>query len=183
MKKTLLMVFTVSAMFCAPACYSQCQVEASRPVIDYGRLNISDIQQSHKRWVSLDENDVMVTALCSEPKQMALLFTGDTDGKGFRFGEHGTVSVVAGSATLDGRQVKLGKSHTVGYFQDVLIGKANRLILNNTQLLPVDNGTSLSGQQFSVMLRLTPVLKANNSSLTDSQELSSALNIKVLTND
>lgn len=159
---------------------SDCQLTLSRPVVDYGRLTPGEGEQAVRgNLYPLGENEVVVSAYCATPQKMALFFSGTPKGKGFLFGDNGVLGVVASQATLDGRVVRLGKTPGQGVVALTGNAQAQTVVSNNDGLAPVINQTLQSGQRFSVVLKLKPLMNAAGLKPADQTLLKSDLHIRV----
>lgn len=183
MKRCLrVLMFLVSVMTASSPAFADCNVTVSDNNVDYGRISSNEVSQHHGDWYALDERDVRINAVCSEPQAMALFISDSSGLRRFRFGDSGDLVVTAQQGMLDGRRVDLGKSRTHGAFSPT--GTRNRkalLVLNNEGLLPVRGGEVAIGQQFSVVLHLRPALKAGQLSSSGEEELLTNLNVQLET--
>ncbi|MGR7464476.1 hypothetical protein ACU60T_25275 [Klebsiella aerogenes] len=175
-----LLLVAIAAQLSSGALASDCQVTLSRPVVDYGHLTPGDGQKAIRGSLyALSESEVVVSAYCAMPQEMALFFSGTPKDGGFLFGSNGVLGVEASQATLDGASVKLGK--TSGQRVVALSGSAgDRVVVsNNDGLVPVINQALQEGQRFSVVLRLKPLMNASGLKPADQTLLKSDLNIRV----
>ncbi|CAM4022251.1 MULTISPECIES: hypothetical protein [Lelliottia] len=170
----------LAGLLCASAARAECDVSVSETTVDYGKLSNSEISSHRGGMYSLDEREVRVNAICSEPQTMAL-FISDTSGfRRFRFGSAGVLVISAQQGLLDGRSVDLGKTLTHGSFTpNQERNRRKLLVLNNDGLLPVRNGEVQIGQQFSFLLHIHPVLKPGLHSAQDEEDLLTNLGIQL----
>ncbi|MDY3572508.1 hypothetical protein [Enterobacter hormaechei] len=175
-----LLLVTLTALLPFGTLASDCQVTLSRPVVDYGRMTPGEGQKALRGSLyALSENEVVASAYCTSPQKMALFFSGTPKDGGFLFGGSGLLGVEAAQATLDGKSVKLGKTPGQGVI--ALSGTAgdSAVVSNNDGLVPVINQTPQSGQRFSVVLTLKPLMNASGLKPADQTLLKSDLNIRV----
>ncbi len=158
---------------------AQCQLSLSRAEINYGKVHDSDYSGQHKRWKTLNDRDVQLTAICDAPAKMAIFVHGGDQDEGFRFGSDSVVLVAASSATLDGKQVMIGK--TISHSPFALNGNASdkRLLRDNEGIVPVSGEQTLEGQQFSVMLTVRPALSDRDTQVNDKSKAESNLHFNV----
>jgi len=159
---------------------SDCRVTLSRPVVDYGKwVPGEDSGPNRGNIYPLNENDVVVSALCSEPQKMALFFSGTPRDGGFLFGDKGVLAVEASQPMLDGKSVRLGKSAGQGVLSIEGGSEEKVIVRNNDGLMPVSDRQVVTGQQFQVTLKLKPVMNASGLKPADQTLIKSALNIRV----
>lgn len=161
---------------------ADCRVTLSRPLVDYGKLVPGEGLHAMKGSLyPLNEDDVVVSAFCSEPQKMGLFFSGSPQEGGFLFGNNGVLFVAARQATLDGKSVRLGKSAGQGVLN--MTGTAQEMVVvqNNNGLLPIIDQEVASGQQFRVTLRLKPLMNAAGLKPADQTLIKSNLSILVVT--
>ncbi|WBM68769.1 hypothetical protein OH773_11135 [Buttiauxella sp. WJP83] len=170
----------LAGLICSGVARAECNVAVSDNNVDYGKLSDNEISSHRGGVYTLDERDVRVNAICSEPQSMALFISDDSGLKRFRFGDSGDLLVSAQQGLLDGRPVDLGKTLTHGSFVPTLDRSKNKvLVLNNDGLLPVRNGEAAVGQQFSFVLHIRPALKPGLQSAHDEEDLLSNLMIQL----
>lgn len=177
MNKLLLAAIII---LCPFLCLAECQLHITSPIIDYGNISHDEFSSSHKKWITLNEREVNIYTFCSEPQKIAFFVTGEQGVKGFRMGGDGEVLISAGQAILDGKSVTIGE--TVSHSPFVLkshSGRGPHVLLNNHGLIPIKNESILSGQQFSVTLRIKPILYDNTRRRTENIELTSMIHISV----
>lgn len=158
----------LAGLLCTSAARAECEVNVSDTTVDYGKLSSSELATHRGGVYTLDEREVRVNAICSEPQTMALFISDDSGLQRFRFGDEGDILVSAQQAVLDGKAVNLGKTLTHGTFTPQQGRNRKRvLVLNNDGLLPVRNGDVPVGQQFSVVLHIRPTLRSGSHHLHD----------------
>lgn len=181
MKIQSIIKFTLLAgLLCTSAARAECDVTVSDTNVDYGKLSNNDITSHRGSVYTLDEREVRVNAICSEPQAMALFISDDSGERRFRFGDNGDILISAQQAVLDGKPVDLGKTLTHGSF--VPKQERNRkkvLVMNNDGLLPVRNGEVPAGQQFSVLLHIRPALKQGIHAVQDETNLMTNLTVQL----
>ena len=160
---------------------AQCQLLLSRAEINYGKVHDGDYSGQHKRWKTLNDRNVQMTAICDSPIKMAIFAQGGEQDEGFRFGTDSVMLVAASNATLDGKPVMLGKTLSHGPF--VLNGAASdkKLLRDNEGLVPVSDEQIPEGQQFSVMLTVRPALSERDMQVKDKSKAESDLHFNVET--
>lgn len=170
----------LAGLICASAARAECNVSVSDTTVDYGKLSNSEITRHRSGVYTLDEREVRINAVCSEPQAMALFISDDSGLRRFRFGDNGDILISAQQAVLDGKPVDLGKTLIHGSF--VPKQERNRrklLVLNNDGLLPVRNGEVPLGQQFSVLLHIRPALKPGMQHPQDEEDLLANLTVQI----
>lgn len=158
---------------------AECQLTLSRAELSYGKVHDSDYSGQHKRWKTLNDRDVQLTAVCEAPVKMAVFVQGGSQDEGFRFASDSVVLIAASNATLDGRPVSLGK--TISHSPFMLSGTGNdkALLRDNEGLVPVDGEQIMEGQQFSVTLTVRPALSERDTQVRDNTRLESDLHFTV----
>lgn len=170
----------LAGLLIAGAARAECDVSVSDNTVDYGKLSNSDISSHRGGVYALDEREVRVNAICSEPQSMAIFISDDSGLKRFRFGDSGDIVISAQQGLLDGRPVNLGKTLTHGSFTPKQERDRRKiLVFNNDGLLPVRNGEVPVGQQFSFLLHIRPALKPGLQSMKDEETLLSNLIIRL----
>lgn len=178
--RTIMKLTLLAGLFCASAARAECDVTVSDTTVDYGKLSNNDITSHRGGVYTLDEREVRVNAICSEPQAIALFVSDDSGKRRFRFGDNGDILISAQQAVLDGKPVDLGKTLTHGSF--VPKQERNRkkiVVLNNDGLLPVRNGEVPDGQQFSVLLHIRPALKSERQHPQDEEDLLANLTVQI----
>lgn len=178
--QTILTLTLLAGLLCAGTARAECDVTVSDTTVDYGKLSNSEVTSQRGGVYTLDEREVRVNAICSEPQAMAIFISDDSGQRRFRFGDSGDILISAQQAVLDGKPVDLGKTLTHGSF--VLKQERNRkklLVLNNDGLLPVHNGEVPVGQQFSVLLHIRPALKPQQQHPQDEEDLLANLTVQI----
>lgn len=178
--RVVVKLLALTGLLCTSAVRSECNVSVSDTTVDYGRLSHNEITSHRGGVYTLDEREVRVNAVCSEPQTMALFISDDSGLRRFRFGNNGDILISAHQAVLDGKPVDLGKTLTHGTF--VPKQERNRkkvVVLNNDGLLPVRNGEVPVGQQFSVLLHIRPALKEGEQSAQDETNLLTNLTVQL----
>jgi len=178
-KRSFVKRMLLAGLFCVSAVRAECDVTVSENTVDYGKLSHSDISHHRGEMYALDEREVRVNAICSEPRTMAIFISDDSGLKRFQFGDNGDILVSAQQGVLDGKPVDLGKTLTQGSFTPAGRHKRKMVILNNDGLLPVRNGEVAVGQQFSFLLHLRPALKSGGHSAHDEEDLLANLFIRL----
>lgn len=178
--RSIVKIMLLAGLLCTSAARAECDVTVSENTVDYGKLSHSDISSHRGDVYTLDEREVRVNAVCSEPQAMALFISDDSGLRRFRFGDTGDILISAQQAVLDGKPVDLGKTLTHGSF----MAKKNRntkkvLVLNHDGLLPVRNGEVPVGQQLSLLLHIQPVLKPGLQHPLDEDDLLANLTIQL----
>lgn len=76
----------IFGLFCAGLAHAECQLTLSRPELNYGKVHEKDFSGQHKRWKTLHEREVRITALCDAPTKMAIFGQGgaNDDGSAWR---------------------------------------------------------------------------------------------------
>jgi len=157
-----------------------CRVTISRPVVDYGRLVPGEEHRAIKGSLyPLEENDVVVSAFCSEPQKMTLFFGGNTTGGGFLFGDKGVLVVEATQALLDGKSVRLARTAGQGVLKNNGASEDNLIVTGNDGVVPVSDSLVVSGQQLQVTLKLKPLMNASGLKPADQTLLKSELTVRV----
>lgn len=178
--KYCLMGLAMTLMFTAGA-QAECQLSLSRSDLNYGKVHEKDYTGQHKRWKTLHDRDVQLTAICDTPVKMALFTQAGAQDEGFRFASDSVVLVSASNALLDGQSVMLGK--TTNHSPFTLTGSStNKVLLRDSEgLLPVSGERILEGKQFSVTLTVRPALSERDTDVRDSETLESHLHFNVET--
>ena len=70
-------------LFCGLA-QAQCQLSLSRAEINDGRVRDGDYSGQHKRWKTLNDRHVQMTAICDSPVKMAIFAQGGTQDANFQ---------------------------------------------------------------------------------------------------
>ncbi len=178
--RTILTLTLLAGLLCVSAARAECDVTVSETTVDYGKLSNSELTSHRGGVYTLDEREVRVNAVCSEPQEMALFISDDSGQRRFRFGDSGDIVISAQQAVLDGKPVDLGKTLTHGSFEPKQERNRKKLlVLNNDGLLPVRNGEVPVGQQFSVLLRIRPALKPEQQHPQDEEDLLANLTVQV----
>lgn len=170
---------------CVPVVYAQshCRVTLSRPVVDYGHISQQELHEYRKGWYQLGENSVIASAWCERPQKIAIFISGKAKGKKFQFGDDGKLLIVASQATLDGHSVLLGKTSGATPFITQLPGHNQVQVSNGEGVLPINNEEFPSGQQYSIVLKLSPQIDSTQHKTADNTDYISNLHIQVAAND
>ncbi|WP_312816238.1 hypothetical protein [Atlantibacter subterraneus] len=160
---------------------ADCQLTLSRPDLDYGKVRNKDYSGQLKRWKTLNDRQVQLTAVCDSPVRMAVFTHGGEQDDGFRFASDSVVLVAASNATLDGNPVMLGKTSSHAPFINSGSPGDKNMLRNNEGLLPVSGETILAGRQFSITLTVRPALSERDTEVKDKTTLESHLHFNVET--
>ncbi len=160
---------------------AQCQLSLSRTELSYGKVHESDYSGQHKRWKTLNDRTVQLTAICDAPAKMAIFAQGGAQDEGFRFASDSVMLVSASDATLDGKPVMIGKTVSHSPFLLNGAGGNKKLLRDNEGLVPVSGEHILQGQQFTVQLTVRPALSSRDTKVKDKSTLVSNLHFSVET--
>ncbi|HEM6631437.1 TPA: hypothetical protein U2I12_004148 [Citrobacter farmeri] len=169
-------------MMLATSAQAECQLSLSHPTLNYGKVHDKDYTSQYKRWKTLNDREVQLTAICDTAEKMAIFVQGGEQDDGFRFATDSIVLVEAANATLDGHSVMLGK--TTSHAPFALNGQgSNKMVLrDNDGLLPLSGNRILEGKQFSVTLTVRPALSdRDTTAVHDRTTLESNLHFTVET--
>lgn len=170
--RSIIKLTLLAGLFSASAARAECEVSVSDTTVDYGNLSNSEIISHRGGVYMLDEREVRVNAICSEPQAMALFISDDSGQRRFRFGDNGDILISAQQAVLDGKSVDLGKTLThVSLFPKQERNRKKVWVLNDEGLLPVRNGEVAVGQRFSVLLHIRPALNPGQQHAQDQENL------------
>ncbi|EOW6795535.1 hypothetical protein ACOZ17_002619 [Cronobacter sakazakii] len=171
----------IFGLFCAGLAHAECQLTLSRPALNYGKVHEKDFSGQHKRWKTLHEREVRITALCDAPTKMAIFGQGGANDDGFRMASDSLMLVKASDASLDGKPVLLGKTHSHSAFVPEGSGSDKKLWRDNEGLLPMSGAGVAEGKEFSMTLTILPALSARDTQVTDKTTLESNLHFTVET--
>ncbi|EOC0419114.1 hypothetical protein ACI0Z1_003701 [Cronobacter malonaticus] len=160
---------------------AECQLSLSRTELSYGKVHESDYSGQHKRWKTLNDRNVQLTAICDVPVKMAIFAQGGAQEDGFRFASDSVMLVSASNATLDGKPVMIGKTVSHSPFLLNGAGSDKKLLRANEGLLPVSGEQILQGQQFTVQLTIRPALSSQDTKVKDKSTLESNLHFSIET--
>jgi hypothetical protein len=173
----LLLLLLVSA---SPS-FGACQITLSRPTLNYGHVHDKNYVGQFRRWKTLSEREVQLTALCDKPTVMAIFTHSGDHPFGLRFASDSLIAAVATHAVLDGKPVQLGR--TLRHTPFLVRGETRdkKLILNDRGILPMSGNRMLEGQKFTMTLKFIVALSERDTLVKDSTTLESHLRFSVET--
>lgn len=170
----LCLALLLMGMSCAAAAQG-CQITLGQPVIDYGKVNKTQLHKQGNRYL-LGERQLQLTVQCSSKTDMVLSYMADaTNGDAFGLGEQGTYSLMLADARVDGRPVALGAASSRRPWQM----KGDQLQwLPEMQVAPFQADVPLQGTTFTARLSVTGWLDAR-SALSSAAELQASAMVGV----
>lgn len=161
--------------------HSECQLSLSRPEVNYGKVHEKDFSGQHKRWKTLHEREVRLTAVCDEPAKMAIFGQGSANDGGFRMASDSLMLVKVTEASLDGKPVLLSKTHDHSVFLPEGSASDKKLWRDNEGMVPMSGSSVAEGKAFSMVLTILPALSTRDTEVRDKTTLESNLHFTVET--
>ncbi|NBF05670.1 hypothetical protein GV819_25575 [Pseudomonas sp. Fl5BN2] len=149
----------ICAVFLSGQTFAQeCQINLSESNMDFGRvtqrsssdpLDMGNLHALGNRFISLHTS-------CPGASKLMLLLRGDALGEQFRFAKQGRVSVSLSNAVLDGRNVELAQTKSVG----AALGPHGSSIeaVPGDRVIPISGGLPAEGSVLSLQVEIRPVV-------------------------
>lgn len=153
-----LLSLALSLLAAPVSSWADCQLNASQQSVSYGRVSAAERQLANDGALTLPEKTVVINVLCDEPQRMRLMVGSSLPGSDrFTLGEAGEMQVMAASAYVDDRPVRIA---VVPHADAAPAsgGQAQQEVTLNQGLAFVD-GAELRGKTASVSLTVHSRLK------------------------
>ncbi|WP_130904894.1 hypothetical protein [Pseudomonas sp. Sample_22] len=152
----------------SPVFASECQLQSSQLVQDFGQFNPYELATtSESGRASVGQRFIQLNVTCPQPTRMAILFRGTAvDPESFKMGENGSFNLIAKDALVDGRPVNLGRVLSGAAMVDH--GTSSVKMAPGYYVVPLaQNGTRLEGQAFSIRVEINAYLKSDQLKIRD----------------
>lgn len=152
-------LYLIISLLALPASsLADCQLTASQQNISYGRISASERQLANDHVLTLPEKKIVINVVCDEPQRMRLVI-GSTlsGGSKFTLGDGGEMQVIAASAYVDDRPVRIASVQSAD--DTPASGGQEQQEITPNQGMAFINGTEMRGQTVSVTLMVHSRLK------------------------